>query len=95
MDRLSADHRFLIIHRSLRPCIRHVRFATGSRATLFDLTGNLSTSYGLKSWIKAGVLRRKVIMGLPFYGKTWSLKDPEVSGLGASAMSIGQGQKVA
>ncbi|WOG96681.1 hypothetical protein DCAR_0416017 [Daucus carota subsp. sativus] len=65
--------------------------ATGSHAALFDLTGNLSTSYGLKSWIKAGVPRRKVIMGLPLYGKTWSLKDPEVSGLGAPAMGIGPG----
>ena len=41
------------------------RNATGSHAALLDLTGNLSTCYGLKSWIKAGVPRRKVIMGLP------------------------------
>lgn len=65
--------------------------ATGSHAQLHDLQGNLSTSYGLKSWIKAGVPRRKVIMGLPLYGKTWNLTDPEVNGLGAPAMGIGPG----
>ncbi|KAL1823771.1 hypothetical protein ACET3Z_010549 [Daucus carota] len=35
--------------------------------------------------------KKKSYHGLAIFGKTWSLKDPEVSGLGAPAMSIGPG----
>lgn len=64
---------------------------TGAHAALFDPKGNLSTSYGLKSWIKAGVPRSKLIMGLPLYGKTWQLKDPNSNWVGAPAVGLGPG----
>jgi chitinase len=63
--------------------------ATGAHAALFDPRTNLSSIYGLKSWIKAGVPGNKVVMGLPLYGKTWKLKDPNLHGVGAPAIGVG------
>ncbi|KAL3824610.1 hypothetical protein ACJIZ3_020639 [Penstemon smallii] len=65
--------------------------ATGAQAALFDPESNLSTSYGLGSWIRAGVPRSKLIMGLPLYGRTWQLKDPMSHGIGAPAIDVGPG----
>ncbi|KAJ8767719.1 hypothetical protein K2173_020659 [Erythroxylum novogranatense] len=62
---------------------------TGSHALLYDHSSNISTSYGLKSWIGAGLPRTKLVMGLPQYGKTWQLKDPNVNGIGAPAVAAG------
>jgi chitinase len=64
---------------------------TGAHAALFDPRTNLSSIYGLKSWIKAGVPGNKVVMGLPLYGKTWKLKDPNLHGVGAPAIGVGPG----
>ncbi|KAG8367546.1 hypothetical protein BUALT_Bualt16G0083100 [Buddleja alternifolia] len=63
--------------------------ATGAHAALFDPTSNVSTSYGLGSWIRSGVPRSKLIMGLPLYGKSWQLKDPTSHGIGAPAIGVG------
>ncbi|KAG8367548.1 hypothetical protein BUALT_Bualt16G0083300 [Buddleja alternifolia] len=65
--------------------------ATGAQAALFDPTSNVSTSYGLGSWIRSGVPRSKLIMGLPLYGRTWQLKDPTLHGIGAPAIDVGPG----
>ncbi|KAM3270048.1 hypothetical protein P3S67_029954 [Capsicum chacoense] len=67
--------------------------ATGAQAALFDTKSNISTSYGLSTWIKAGALRSKLIMGLPLYGRTWELKDPNVDGIGAPAVGVGPGDE--
>jgi chitinase len=64
---------------------------TGAHAALFDPKTNLSSIYGLKSWIKAGVPGKMVVMGLPLYGKTWKLKDPNLHGVGAPAIGVGPG----
>lgn len=66
---------------------------TGAHAALRDPNGdgNLSTSYGINSWIKAGVPANKVVMGLPLYGKTWKLKDPNSHEIGAAAVGVGPG----
>lgn len=64
---------------------------TGAQAALFDPSSNVSTSYGLGSWIRAGVPRGKLIMGLPLYGRTWQLKDPTVHGVGVAAVDVGPG----
>ncbi|OIS97181.1 PREDICTED: acidic mammalian chitinase-like [Nicotiana attenuata] len=66
---------------------------TGAPAALFDTKSNISTSYGLRSWIKAGAIRSKLIMGLPLYGRTWKLKDPNVHGIGAPGVGIGPGDE--
>ncbi|CAI9098933.1 OLC1v1035672C1 [Oldenlandia corymbosa var. corymbosa] len=62
---------------------------TGAQSALFDPKSNISTSYGLRSWIKAGIWRNKLVMGLPLYGRTWTLADPNVSGVGAPAVGLG------
>ncbi|XP_009589588.1 nod factor hydrolase protein 1-like [Nicotiana tomentosiformis] len=67
--------------------------ATGAPAALFDTKSNISTSYGLRSWIKAGAIRSKLIMGLPLYGRTWKLKDPNVHGIGAPGIGVGPGDE--
>ncbi|KAM0021134.1 putative chitinase [Helianthus debilis subsp. tardiflorus] len=65
--------------------------ATGTLAALFDPHGNVSTSYGLQSWIKAKIHPEKLVMGLPLYGRTWKLKDPTLYGIGAPAIDVGPG----
>ncbi|KAK6944388.1 Glycoside hydrolase family 18, catalytic domain [Dillenia turbinata] len=68
--------------------------ATGAQAALFDPNSNISTSYGLNSWVKAGLQQSKLVMGLPLYGRTWTLKDPKVNSVGAPAVSAGPGNGV-
>lgn len=65
--------------------------ATGAPAAFFDPNSNISSSYGLGSWIRAGVPRKQIIMGLPLYGRTWKLKDTNVNGIGAPAVGLGPG----
>ncbi|KAE8687651.1 putative Glycosyl hydrolase family protein with chitinase insertion domain [Hibiscus syriacus] len=64
---------------------------TGAHAALYDPNSKISTSYGLRSWIKAGLLKSKLVMGLPLYGKTWVLKDPNSHEIGSAAVSVGPG----
>ncbi|OMO90942.1 hypothetical protein COLO4_18757 [Corchorus olitorius] len=65
---------------------------TGAHAALYDSTSNISTSYGLRSWIKAGLPRGKLVMGLPLYGRTWQLKDPKSHEIGSAAVAVGPGE---
>lgn len=64
---------------------------TGVNSALFDPKSNISTHYGLGSWIRAGVPPSKLVMGLPLYGRTWMLEDPKVHGLGARAVGPAAG----
>ncbi|XP_047165646.1 nod factor hydrolase protein 1-like [Vigna umbellata] len=64
---------------------------TGPPAGLFDPKSNASVAYGLRSWIRGGVIPKKVVMGLPLYGRTWQLLDPSVHGIGAPAVGAGIG----
>ncbi|KAE9462632.1 hypothetical protein C3L33_05458, partial [Rhododendron williamsianum] len=73
----------------LGPVVRS--FPTGAHAALFDPKSNVSTSYGLQSWINAGLPRSKLVMGLPLYGRTWKLKDPKSNGIGAPGVGLGPG----
>lgn len=66
---------------------------TGEHALLYDPKSNVSTSYGLTSWVKAGIPPEKVVMGLPLYGRTWQLKDPADHGIGAPAVGVGPGEQ--
>ncbi|PKA57583.1 chitinase [Apostasia shenzhenica] len=65
--------------------------ATASPAALYDKRSNLSTSYGLESWVAAGMPAENVVMGIPLYGRTWTLKDPAVNCVGAEAVGPGPG----
>ncbi|KAI3936658.1 hypothetical protein MKX01_034087 [Papaver californicum] len=64
---------------------------TGAHALLYDPSSQISTSVGIQAWIRAGLPANKLIMGLPMYGKTWKLKDPNVNGIGAPAVGVGPG----
>ncbi|KAL8255445.1 hypothetical protein R6Q59_033666 [Mikania micrantha] len=59
---------------------------TGTLAALYDPNGTVSTSDGLQSWIAAGMQREKLVMGLPLYGRSWILENPDVNGIGAPAV---------
>ncbi|GLT28377.1 hypothetical protein SLA2020_033170 [Shorea laevis] len=63
----------------------------GAHAALYDPNSNISTSYGLTSWVKAGVYSEKVVMSLPLYGRTWKLKDPNQHKIGSDAVGVGPG----
>ncbi|KAG6698171.1 hypothetical protein I3842_08G007100 [Carya illinoinensis] len=54
--------------------------------TLLDPNTNLSTIYGIGSWIQSGVPPSQLVMGLPLYGRTWTLQDPDTNGIGAPAL---------
>ncbi|OIW09290.1 hypothetical protein TanjilG_01261 [Lupinus angustifolius] len=59
---------------------------TGFNAALYDPNSNISTHYGIGSWIKSGVPPTKLVMGLSLYGRTWKLQDPNNHGVGALAV---------
>ncbi|KAI6681290.1 hypothetical protein NL676_035171 [Syzygium grande] len=67
---------------------------TGEQSALYDSKSNISTSYGISSWIRAGVPPRKLVMGLPLYGRTWTLQNPNVNEVGAPAVGTGPGDGV-
>ncbi|KAJ4707804.1 putative Chitinase [Melia azedarach] len=67
---------------------------TGLHAALYDPKSNISTSSGIGAWIEAGVPPRKLVMGLPLYGRTWKLQDRNVNGIGALALGVGPGDGV-
>lgn len=64
---------------------------TGAHALLYDKTSNLSTSHGISAWKGDGVPSKKIVMGMPVYGRTWQLKDPNEHGIGAPAVGTGPG----
>lgn len=59
---------------------------TGFNAALYDPKSEISTNFGIRSWIKSGVRPEKLVMGLALYGRTWELKDRHVHGVGADAV---------
>lgn len=63
--------------------------ATGSHAALFDPSSNISTSFGIGSWLDSGVPHHKVVMGMPLYGRSWILKSLNQTGIGAPAVAAG------
>ncbi|KAJ8753202.1 hypothetical protein K2173_017795 [Erythroxylum novogranatense] len=72
-----------------RPSLLLTAAVTGAHALLYDPTSNISTSYGLNSWLGTGLPRTMLVIGLPQYGRTWQLKDPNVNGIGAPALGPG------
>lgn len=64
---------------------------TGAPALVFDKFSNISTSFGISSWLKSGVPSNKLVMGMPMYGRTWQLKDAKEHGIGDPAVGTGPG----
>ncbi|CAK8563544.1 unnamed protein product [Lathyrus sativus] len=64
---------------------------TGAPSGMFDPITNVSVVSGLFSWIRSGLLPEKLVMGMPLYGKTWKLQDPNKHGIGAPSVGPGPG----
>ncbi|KAI8022588.1 Class V chitinase [Camellia lanceoleosa] len=60
---------------------------------LFDPpSGSVSGSYGIKSWIQAGLSPKKMVFGMPFYGYAWKLVNANDHGFkAASSGPVGSG----
>ncbi|KZV27415.1 acidic mammalian chitinase-like [Dorcoceras hygrometricum] len=65
--------------------------ATGAPALLYDNTSKVSTSHGISQWKLDGVPPKKIVMGMPAYGRTWQLEDPNRHGIGDPAVNVGPG----
>jgi len=36
-----------------------------------------NVNYTINYWLEKGVDKKKVVMGMPFYGRAWTLESPE------------------
>ncbi|KZV28373.1 chitotriosidase-1 [Dorcoceras hygrometricum] len=54
---------------------------TNSHSMLYDSTSQVSGSYGIDSWIQAGLGAKKLALGIPFYGYAWRLANANNHGL--------------
>ncbi|KAL7239550.1 hypothetical protein ACSBR2_005445 [Camellia fascicularis] len=66
---------------------------TNPPAQLFDPpSGSVSGSYGIQSWIQAGLSPKKMVFGMPFYGYAWKLVNANNHGFKApSSGPVGSG----
>ncbi|XP_057862060.1 class V chitinase [Cryptomeria japonica] len=62
---------------------------TGEHAALYDPNSKFSTSYGVESWLNAGLSKQKTVVGMPIYGYSWTLKSTANVGIGAEASGPG------
>eukprot|EP01018_Ginkgo_biloba_P013835 Gb_00910 [translate_table: standard] len=65
---------------------------TGAHAALYDPNSRTSTSYGIQSWLNAGLPAQKLVMGMPLYGHSWTLESATQTGIGAPATGVGLGK---
>ncbi|XP_065323744.1 acidic mammalian chitinase-like [Gordionus sp. m RMFG-2023] len=64
--------------------------STGHNAPLFG-TGPYTTKGCVDEWIKKGLKSEKIVIGLPFYGRTWQLRSSSNHGVGAPSVGAGSG----
>ena len=68
---------------------------TGHLAPLYmsegDASQHFNANYSLEYWVSLGADRRRLVMGLPLYGQTFTLPDTLQTGL--SSPSLGRGQQ--
>ncbi|CAM0905111.1 unnamed protein product [Alopecurus aequalis] len=77
----------------LRPAGAGSAGFTAFDAPLYDAASHFSASYGVVSWLDAGVPAGKVVMGLPLYGRSWFLRNKANSGVGAPVVAAGPKQR--
>ena len=67
---------------------------TGHVAPLFlheeDDNDYFNTNYTINYWIRQGADRRKIVLGIPLYGQSFTLADPSNNGLNAPAIGGGE-----
>lgn len=67
---------------------------TAPDAPLYDKASHFSTSYGITSWLVAGIPACKLVMGMPLYGRSWFLKNKMKNDPGAPVVAMGPKQKM-
>ncbi|KAG5564159.1 hypothetical protein RHGRI_000373 [Rhododendron griersonianum] len=58
---------------------------TGAHSALYDPSSNLNTDYGIKEWIRRGLPAKQMVLGLAYYGYSWTLVDPTDNRIGSPA----------
>ncbi|CAL5027981.1 unnamed protein product [Urochloa decumbens] len=66
---------------------------TAFDAPLYDAATHFSASYGVVSWVDAGMPPAKVAMGVPLYGRSWFLRNKANAAVGAPAVAAGPKQR--
>ncbi|KAL5204960.1 hypothetical protein ABZP36_009831 [Zizania latifolia] len=66
---------------------------TTADAPLYDKFSHFSASYGVISWLDAGLPPCKLVMGIPLFGRSWFLRNKSKHGLGAPAAAAGTKQR--
>lgn len=67
---------------------------TAHGAALFDKTSHFSTSYGITSWLDAGIPACKLVMGVPLQGRSWFLRNKTKNKAGDPVVAAGPRQKM-
>ncbi|KAJ0091650.1 hypothetical protein Patl1_14684 [Pistacia atlantica] len=57
---------------------------TGPPAALYNPGNQVSGDAGITAWLQAGLSAKKIVLGLPFYGRAWRLADANNHGLFAA-----------
>ncbi|KAF7153908.1 hypothetical protein RHSIM_Rhsim01G0039300 [Rhododendron simsii] len=58
---------------------------TGAHSALYDPSSNVSTDYGIKEWMSRGLPAKQMVLGLAYYGYSWTLVDPTDNRIGSPA----------
>lgn len=66
---------------------------TAADAPLYDTSSHFSASYGVVSWLDAGLPPCRLVMGIPLFGRSWFLRNKAKNGLGAPAAAAGTKQR--
>ncbi|XP_077238053.1 class V chitinase-like [Tasmannia lanceolata] len=68
--------------------------ATGAPASLYTPGSRFSGSAGIQAWIGAGLSSKKLVLGLPYYGRAWKLTNQQNNGVGAPANGAATGTNI-
>lgn len=64
---------------------------TGLNSPLYSANPNaLSVDSCVNAWLKAGARPEKLIVGIPLYGRTFTLSNTKKNGIGAAASGAGK-----
>ncbi|MCL7034728.1 hypothetical protein MKW94_017317 [Papaver nudicaule] len=64
---------------------------TGSLSAIYHENSPYCTSFGIRKWKEAGLPPKKMVMGLPLFGRTWKLIRDEDNNGGIGATAVGTG----